>query len=137
MKEKSKAVSENGNEEIREIQEIKAIEDTVCTPPDTQPEIRGIAGAYAGGIIPVHRGEMLLLGSDLKNCNLILEGEGISECHCSVEFDRESNRYMVMDFSEKGTYTDGNVRLRKGEYEALKRKSILILGSEENIFMLE
>lgn len=104
---------------------------------DTPPVIRGIAGMYAGGVIPVESGEVLIMGHDSKVCNLILEGEGVSERHCSVEFDKENNQYLVRDFSDAGTYTNDNIRLKKGEYQVLERNSLLVLGSDENIFMLE
>lgn len=101
------------------------------------PVLRGLAGAYSGGTITLQPGETVLLGSDAAACNIILEGEDVSPRHCSVVFDRKQNLYLVTDMSQKGTYTNGSRRLAAKSETSLERNSLLVLGSDENIFMLE
>ena len=50
---------------------------------------------------------------------------------------KKKDEYLVQDLSETGTYTNDGRRLKTGEGEWLCRNSLLILGSEENTFLLE
>lgn len=62
-----------------------------------QPVIQVIAGEYAGGTIPVQPGDTIKIGSDSGRCNLLLQGEGVAGLHCTIEFDRESDCFVVRD----------------------------------------
>lgn len=104
---------------------------------EKEPAILGLRGDYAGGRIPLKPGDSLMIGSDTKLSNLVSEGKGISGQHCCIEYNKEKNQYLVQDLSETGTYTNDGRRLKYGEGEWLSRDSLLILGSDENMFMLE
>lgn len=104
---------------------------------EREPAILGLKGDYAGGRIPLRPGDSLMIGSDNRLCNLVTEGNEISGQHCCVEYNKEKDEYLVQDLSETGTYTNDGRRLKTGEGEWLCRNSLLILGSEENTFLLE
>lgn len=101
------------------------------------PVIRGMAGIYKDGTIPLDAGAEIIMGSDSARCNLVLSGKGISGKHCSVLFDEETDRYVITDFSRQGTYINENIPLEKGKPVSVKRGSTLTPGSEENQFLLE
>ena len=95
-----------------------------------------LAGEYAGTVIPLRRGEELMIGRDGAFCNIVLTGDKISRKHCAVCFDPETGRYTVTDLSSNGTYVKGGTRLIKGQPTELTAGTTLILGNEENIFRL-
>lgn len=104
--------------------------------PVKRSVIHGLAGMYKDGDIEIHSGDVITLGRDAQNCNLVLEGKKVSRSHCAILFDPTSDMYAVKDTSTNGTYIN-NVRLKSGEFIPVKRGSILTLGSDENIFRLD
>lgn len=96
-----------------------------------------LAGEYAGTVIPLRRGEELMIGRDGAFCNIVLTGDKISRKHCSVRFNPDTERYTVTDLSSNGTYIKGAARLIKGQPTELTAGTTLILGNEDNLFRLQ
>ena len=96
-----------------------------------------LAGEYAGSIIPLRRGEELMIGRDGAYCNVVLTGDKISRKHCMICCNADTGRYLVTDLSSNGTYVKGGARLIKNQPTELSAGTVLILGNEDTLFRLQ
>lgn len=87
-------------------------------------------GRYQDAIIPLKPGESLVVGRDGNECQLVLEAPWISRRHVSILFDAASNKYVVVDSSENGTFIKDGERLQKGIECVLNPGTVLTIGED-------
>lgn len=97
--------------------------------------LTGIQGEFTGANIPIARGEVLKIGRDPEQCNIVVKGTQISRLHLIVEFD--GNAFRVTDQSSLGTFNLQGGQLPKGQAVLLQSGAYLQLGNGGDIFMLE
>ncbi|MGN0158203.1 MAG: DUF975 family protein [Brotaphodocola sp.] len=95
----------------------------------------GIQGEFTGANIPIERGEVLKIGRDPAQCNVVVKGTQTSRLHLIVEFD--GNAFRVTDQSSLGTFNLQGGQLPKGQAVLLQSGTYLQLGNGGDIFMLE
>lgn len=97
--------------------------------------LKGIQGEFTNANIPIERGEVLKIGRDPSQCNIVVKGAQVSRLHLIVEFD--GNAFRVTDQSSLGTFNLQGGQLPKGEAVLLQSGAYLQLGNGGDIFMLE
>lgn len=97
--------------------------------------LTGIQGEFTGANIPIERGEVLKIGRDPAQCNIVIKGAQTSRLHLIVEFD--GNAFRVTDQSSLGTFNLQGGQLPKGQAVLLQSGTYLQLGNGGDVFMLE
>lgn len=97
--------------------------------------LTGVKGEFAGASIPIDRGEVLKIGRDAGQCNVIVKGAQISRLHFTVEFDGYA--FRVTDHSTYGTFSQKNGQIPSGQAVILQSGTYLRMGTEGDIFLLE
>ncbi len=95
----------------------------------------GIQGAFSGANVPVMPGDVLVIGSDAKQCNLVIQGAEVSPVHIKITFDGVN--FQANDCSAAGTYDMQKGRLPKGQTVTLSAGTYLQMGTRGDIFSLE
>lgn len=95
----------------------------------------GIQGAFSGANVPVAQGEVLVIGSDARQCSLVIQGPEVSPVHIKIVFN--GTNFQVTDCSAAGTYDMQRGRLPKGSPAALNAGTYLQVGTGGDIFSLE
>jgi hypothetical protein len=110
---------------------------TEAAPPETGT-IKVLAGSMRGAEIPIRDGETLWVGKDAKSCNVVFDPSftHISRMHCSVTYNAQSDRYIVVDESTNGTYLENGTRLPKHERRPLSPGTTLRLAKDGNCVRL-
>lgn len=109
-------------------------------PMPYTPRLRGMNGVYAGMEFSFNPGEILTLGRDETNCQIIFPAteEKISRIHCKVSYDANNHTYTVLDYhSRNGTLLADGTRLRPDVATALQRGTVILLGDSKNSFRLD
>ncbi|MEE0745386.1 MAG: protein kinase [Anaerovoracaceae bacterium] len=77
----------------------------------------------------------IVAGRDQRRSNIVISGESqISKQHCVISYDKESNKFRVMDVSTNGAYVRGT-RLVKERTYVIEPGTKIMLG--KNICFLE
>lgn len=97
--------------------------------------LTGIQGEFAGANIPMERGDVLKIGRDPSQCNVVIKGAQTSRLHLIVEFD--GSAFRVTDQSTAGTFNLQQGQLPKGQAVILQPGTYLQLGSGGDVFVLE
>ncbi len=97
--------------------------------------LTGIQGEFTGANIPIERGEVLKIGRDPAQCNIVINGAQTSRLHLIVEFD--GTAFRVTDQSSLGTFNLQGGQLPKGQAVILQSGTYLQLGNGGDVFMLE
>ena len=110
---------------------------TEPAPPESGT-IKVLAGSMRGAEIPIRDGETLWIGKDAKSCNVVFDPSftHISRMHCSVTYNAQSDRYIVVDESTNGTYLENGTRLPKHERRPLSPGTTLRLAKDGNCVRL-
>lgn len=98
-------------------------------------QLRGIAGTYAGQVIPLKDGEKIVLGRSAEESNLIVDSPKVSRRHCEITFDRKNGTFVLRDYSYNGTYKITGEKFEK--HEILRPGTKFYLGNKDNIFQVE
>lgn len=84
-------------------------------PPVMEPElgIYVMTGNMGGTQLKMMAGEKIFLGKDPKFANLVFDRSyaKVSRTHCSVAYDAQNDRYVIVDLSSNGTYFENGRRL--------------------------
>lgn len=101
-------------------------------------EIIGIYGQYKGYSIPANNNEEIVIGRNAAESSIVLDqnAEKISKKHCGIIYDKNSNSYMVIDYSSNGTYLADGSRLARNIRTSLPRGTSIYLGDKINVFKL-
>ena len=101
-----------------------------------QPQIIGVAGQFAGQAFPVST-QGVLLGRDQASCDFAFPAgtEGISRNHCKVQFNPQTQMFVLYDLgSTYGTFLGNGVRVSQGQPMALRSGDEFYLASRANLF---
>lgn len=90
--------------------------------------IRFLNGKYKDMVIVLQPFEELLIGRDVKKCNIILEAPWVSRVHCIISYDKETSQYQVVDCSENGTFFKNANRLLKRKKQRVVKGTIIEIG---------
>lgn len=101
-----------------------------------EPALVGLTGIFKGAVIPVARGEVLIIGRDASQCNLVIEAQEISRKHCAVSFDEMTGQYKVTDYSSNGTFINSERRVMKNQPQFVQRGDVISVGGSQNSFRL-
>lgn len=96
----------------------------------------GIKGQYAGQQIPITGNDLIVMGRDGSQANLIFRSEKISKAHCKVQFMPNENCFYVVDTSTYGVFLENGKKLEKGQITKLSRGTKIVLGGTE-VFQLK
>lgn len=99
-----------------------------------QAGLRGVSGVYAGRVIYLHGGAMTI-GSGEQAMLRIPDGN-VSRLHCIVRFNTGTGFYEIQDQSANGVYLANGAPLQKGVYHAVRRGSVIWIGSQQQQFQL-
>lgn len=102
-----------------------------------QPELKGVAGMYAGSSFRLKPDQAVVLGRDASVAQIVFSqgAEKISRRHCSVVFSSRLQKYQVVDYSSNGTFVAGS-RLQPNVPVTLPRGTMMALGSNDNVICL-
>ena len=104
-------------------------------PTERMGVLRGIAGAIEGSGYRLPEENKMIVGSSSEKAFWVIDDPLISRYHLSIRYQAIADLYMVTDYSENGTYIDGN-RLEKGMPTPVKAGTILSLANGENQILL-
>ena len=114
----------------------KAIIDD--TPPISSIKvgsIRGMFGSFINQVYELYENQTCTVGRG-GECDISIIHAKVSRIHCTIRKKRNSENYLVKDFSSNGTFCD-NTRLEKGvEYE-IYPGAFLVIGDADNVLLLE
>ena len=108
----------------------------VDPPTQKAAMIVGIKGEYAGQKIAITANDLIVMGRDGSQANLIFHSEKISKAHCKVQFMPNENCFYVVDTSTYGVFLENGKRLEKGKINKLPRGTKIVLGGTE-VFQLK
>ena len=82
-------------------------------PVEPELGIYVMTGSMGGAQMKMMAGEKLFLGKDPKFANLVFDRSyvKVSRTHCSVAYDAQNDRYVVVDLSSNGTYFENGRRM--------------------------
>lgn len=118
---------------------IPRASDSDAKPKNTdikQPSIKCIKGEYNGMVVTLKQTDKIVIGRDPLFANLIITSPNISRTHCTVSYDEQEKKYIVVDKSSNGTYMESGDKLLKDYPNLLPTGSIIYLGDKENVFQL-
>ena len=105
-------------------------------PTQKAAMIVGIKGEYAGQKIAITGNDLIVMGRDGSQANLIFHSEKISKAHCKVQFMPNENCFYVVDTSTYGVFLENGKKLEKGQITKLSRGTKIVLGGTE-VFQLK
>lgn len=98
--------------------------------------ITGVKGKFKGAKIPVKSGESILIGRDIKRCQIILDENSISRKHCMIQYDPMTGNYIVVDDSANGTFAKNGKKLPSKRRLSLSPGTVIRIGKSDNFFQL-
>lgn len=109
-------------------------EDALTT---SEGELVILSGMYQGEHLKLLPKERLVLGRNPNRSQLIFDSEAVSERHCQITYDKDSQIYEVTDYSQDGTYLEDGERLPKNQAISLEKGSVIQIGYSDNFIQLE
>lgn len=97
-------------------------------------EVKCVAGEFAGGVFAADN--VLIVGKDSDQCNLILSNKTVSRVHCIITYIPETDTYTVKDVSKNGTFFSDGKRLVKEFEMQVPRGTEIYLGEPKERFIL-
>lgn len=100
-------------------------------------KITCLAGPELGVVTRIQDAQTLVFGQDGGSCNHIIMGNSIEAKHCSITYRKWDRKYIVVDYSVKGTYLAANdERLEPGKSYELDAQTVIYLGDRATIYRL-
>lgn len=99
----------------------------------------GLTGCYAQAEIPLHKGEKIKLGRELKNDLVFANQSVVSREHCIIQWFPDKQKYMIVDHSSNGCFINGEMfrSIPRNKPVYLDVGTILDIGDANNRFRLE
>lgn len=97
----------------------------------------GLTGEYKKARISIAHGNILIIGRDSKEANIVIKGQKISRRHCTISYNADTKEYIIVDYSSNGTYFMDGSRLCPLENVRVPRGSEIYIGTKENCFRLK
>lgn len=122
-------------------QSRKAVQDKSAPLTSADVAIIGLEGDVWGKIFMLDDDELVSIGRDPQQCNIIVPGSSanVSRKHCVIHYDFDRSAYMVMDTSSNGTFVYENgqkKRLPLGVEVPVSAGNVIMLGDELTTFRL-
>lgn len=95
-----------------------------------------VKGKLVGTIIRIKSDKEIKLGRDGNISDIVINDTKISRLHCSVTYHRETDDYVVLDYSKNGIFTGEGTRFPKNEEVRMKAGEEICLGDEGNVVRL-
>lgn len=119
----------------------KKVQDKSAPLTSADVAIIGLDGDVWGQIFVLDDDELVSIGRDPQQCNIIVPGSSanVSRKHCVVHYDFDRSAYMVMDTSSNGTFVYENgqkKRLPLGVEVPVSAGNVIMLGDELTTFRL-
>ena len=107
-------------------------------PGNPRGVLVGLAGIYAGAEIPLAGGDWITLGRQTNN-HLVFEGQAkVSRSHCKIRWDGSRKKYILCDYSTRGTYVNGSEECLPQNLELdIPPGTVIAIGDDTNTFRLE
>lgn len=93
------------------------------------PAILCISGKFTGALFSFREEEQIAFGKDPSQCQIVLDGASILDCHCSLWFDPKVSLWYVVSHAADGTYHSGTTKLKKHLTYSLPSGTILSIGN--------
>lgn len=101
-----------------------------------EPGIVCLCGDMAGLRIPMEAGDEIMVGSDVRYCNLIVAKEHVRKNHCLIRYD--GGNYILSLNPTGTTFVNEEQPLVYGEQKiTVARGSRLEIGALQNVLILE
>lgn len=97
------------------------------------PFIRVTSGAIDIGKWTIPQDTEMCVGRDFNVCDLVVHGSLISRKHCTVRYNSEADKFIVVDYSSNGTYMYDGTRIERYVEYAFEPGSVVILASTDFI----
>ncbi|MBQ8502755.1 MAG: FHA domain-containing protein [Clostridia bacterium] len=97
-----------------------------------------LSGEYANATFDIEPGQALNFGKDPSFSNIIFSATSkyVSRRHCTITFDSQREKYVIVDYSSNGTFIEGGVKLPKNEKVYVQRGAQVFLGNKSVCFIL-
>lgn len=99
-------------------------------------QMRMITGEYEGANIPIDNGDMVTIGRNPQQSQLLFKDEMVSRKHCSIHYDSQKDELILTNYSKIGTYINGQCFDMEGFTIALKSGDAVRLGKSNNEFRI-
>ena len=94
-------------------------------------------GEYKGQVISLSPTYRIVLGRNVQTSQLIFHNPNVSRTHCLIEFIPQENSFYVTDYSSRGTWMNGSMRLKSNiRQKCPPGTSITLTDDGVNEFML-
>lgn len=101
-------------------------------------ELNFLQGEYRGQVISLYPSNSLILGRNSQTSQLIFTNPNISRTHCEVRFSPQENTFYVTDYSSRGTWMNGSIKLQKGVRQKCPAGTRITLSDDgQNEFLLQ
>lgn len=99
------------------------------------PKVICVSGEYAGRAFTIPS-KGLVLGRDHYVCDVVFkEARSISRTHCKIEFNRDTNMFVLYDIgSSYGTFLGNGARVSQGRPVAMQPGDDFYLVSRNVLF---
>jgi hypothetical protein len=114
---------------------IAPVPPPVVVPKTGKPVLRGVAGQYAGAVLPLDG--TTTMGRDPHGANLVFTSEAdcVSKRHCSVRWDASRSVFVLQDLgSTNGTFLMNGERIEAGHPHDLRPGENFFVGDQRNQF---
>lgn len=103
------------------------------------PAVRSLSTQHKGMRVEI-TGSQILIGRNKADCAIIFDNKtpGVSDRHCSVSYDSNSNDFILTDLkSSYGTYLENGQKLSPGVPYHLNKGERFYLGESGNMLAVE
>lgn len=88
--------------------------------------IQCVEGELKGAEVPMEHGQIIVIGRDAGEANLVFRDSTISRKHLLVELD--DGDYYVTDYSRVGTETEDGIRFEQEIRTQVAAGTVLVIG---------
>ena len=99
--------------------------------------LKFIKGEYKDQTIDISGMGTIVIGRSGQYSQLILLDPTVSRKHCAIQFKPSENAFFVTDYSSRGTWMNGSIRLQNGVPVRCPVGSRLTLGDGKNEILLQ
>ena len=110
---------------------------SVTPPPIPDAFLESLRGSSKGYKFNLPDGEVVVIGRDPDMANVVIDSayDKVSGAHVSILFEKQFNKFRVVDQSTNGTYVDG-IKLEPGKNYSFERGAHIELADGGNVFRL-
>ncbi len=102
-----------------------------------QGTLIGLSGEYKNAAIPLRSGEVIVIGRDASQCNLILQNPNVSRVHCYVQYNGLKEEYIIKDVSKYGVRDEMGHPIERNVEVHMRPGRRFTIGNGDDTFTLE